>query len=91
LGPWLALDYPLELQSYSLIAALRARVSPVITIVIVHLQPEAMYDQQHTTKTKWSRYFRQIGPTNLGHIAMFENILTNVSVGLHKEQVRLGK
>jgi hypothetical protein len=57
--------YSLELQCYSLIAALRARVSPVIKIVIVHLQPVAMYDQQHMTKTRWSRHSLRIGPTNL--------------------------
>jgi len=37
--------HPLELQSYSLIAALRSCVSPVIKIVIVHLQSVAMYEK----------------------------------------------
>ena len=60
--------YRVELQSYSLIAALRACVSAVIKIVTVHLQPVAMFDQQHMTKTKWSRHFLQIEPTNLSPI-----------------------
>jgi hypothetical protein len=37
--------YPVELQSYSLIAALRSCVSPVIKIVIVHLQSVAMHEK----------------------------------------------
>ena len=37
--------HPLELQSYSLIAALRSCVSPVIKIVIVHLRSVGMYEK----------------------------------------------
>src|SRR5882757_10813934 len=53
--------YPVELQNYSLIAALRARVSPVIKIVIAHLQPVPMYDQQHN-EDEVSRHSLRIGP-----------------------------
>jgi hypothetical protein len=46
-----------------LIAALRARVSPVIKIVIVHLQPVPLYDQQHN-EDEVSRHSLRIGPIN---------------------------
>ena len=65
--------YPVELQNYSLIAALRARVSPVVKIVIVHPQPVAMYDQQHMTKTRCRGIPFGSDQLTVQHIHFFKN------------------